>query len=131
MRPFSIINKPSLPSCILEGQFTSQFCTDSYKLKRVRDYFPYGKVLREFSSTPREKYILTHHERDQETGLDQRGARWYDSDVARFLSLDPAAMDYPTLSDYVYVADNPTAFIDPDGRKIVIHYTERKVKKNG
>jgi len=79
------------------------------------DYYPYGKVLREYQPKA-EKYITTHHERDTETGLDYRGARYYDADVARFLSLDPAAMQFPTFSAYNYVAGNPIMFIDPDGR---------------
>lgn len=81
------------------------------------DYFPYGKVLREYINTP-ERYLTTQHERDQETGLDYRGARYYDSDVARFLSLDPLAKEYPSLSDYSYVAGNPIMFIDPTGKSI-------------
>jgi RHS repeat-associated protein len=81
------------------------------------DYFPYGKILREFIKTP-EKYVSTGHERDTETGLDYRGARFYDSDVARFLSLDPAAAEYPSLSDYCYVAGNPVLFIDLDGKNV-------------
>lgn len=31
------------------------------------------------------------------------------------LSLDPLAVDYPTLSAYNYVLGNPLMFIDPDG----------------
>ena len=61
------------------------------------DYSPYGKILREFTwvdpnqpigttgSVEREKYLTTQHERDQETGLDYRGARYYNSDVALFI----------------------------------------------
>ncbi len=90
-----------------------------YAIKYAADYFPYGKILREFTQGDREKYLTTQHERDNETGLDYRGARFYDSDVARFLSLDPKASDYPTLSDYVYVANNPIFFIDPDGKDII------------
>ncbi len=86
-----------------------------YTLEAVMDYFPYGKTLREFIKTP-EKYVTTHHERDVETGLDYRGARFYDSDVARFLSLDPHAASYPELSDYCYVAGNPVMFVDLDGK---------------
>ncbi|NJN78728.1 MAG: RHS repeat-associated core domain-containing protein, partial [Saprospiraceae bacterium] len=77
--------------------------------------FPLRKILRQFIKTP-EKYVTTGHERDVETGLDYRGARFYDSDVARFLSLDPHAADYPSLSDYCYVAGNPVIFTDPSGR---------------
>ncbi|MFT3884721.1 MAG: RHS repeat-associated core domain-containing protein [Flavobacteriales bacterium] len=46
------------------------------------------------------------------------GARLYDPRVGRWLSLDPAARDYPTLSPYVFVANSPIAFVDPDGKKI-------------
>ncbi|MBL7955936.1 MAG: RHS repeat-associated core domain-containing protein [Flavobacteriales bacterium] len=86
-------------------------------LEHAVDYFPYGSILREFvNSTGPEKYLTTHHERDQETGLDYRGARYYDSDVARFLSLDPLAADYASWSPYNYVMGNPISLVDPDGR---------------
>ena len=88
-----------------------------YTLDYAGDYYPYGKILREFNPKA-EKYMSTHHERDTETGLDYRGARYYDADIARFLSLDPAAVKYPTLSDYAYVAGNPIIFIDPTGKVI-------------
>ncbi len=81
----------------------------------VADYFPYGKVLREFNPQA-EKYLTTHHERDTETGLDYRGARYYDSDIARFGSLDPLAADFAAWSSYNYVLGNPLNFIDPDGK---------------
>jgi len=81
------------------------------------DYYPYGKVLREFSSTNgKERFLTTHHERDAESGLDYRGARLSDPDVGRFLSLDPHARNYLTWSDYVLVRDNPVRFTDPDGK---------------
>jgi RHS repeat-associated protein len=60
--------------------------------------------------------MTTHHERDVETGLDYRGARFYDSDVARFLSLDPLAAQFPEWSAYNYVLGNPVMFVDPDGK---------------
>ena len=83
------------------------------------DYFPYGKVLREYVNTSTgdpEKFLTTQHERDKETGLDYRGARFYDSDVARFLSLDPLAKEFPAWSAYNYVMGNPISLIDPTGR---------------
>ncbi len=90
----------------------------AYTVEYAGDYFPYGKTLREYSFGEVEKFLTTQHERDQETGLDYRGARFYDSDVARFLSLDPLAADYPSLSDYSYVAGNPISFIDPTGMAV-------------
>ncbi|NJN78428.1 MAG: RHS repeat-associated core domain-containing protein [Saprospiraceae bacterium] len=79
------------------------------------DYFPYGKILRQFIKTP-EKYVTTGHERDVETGLDYRGARFYDADACRFLSLDPHAVNYLSWSAYHYVAANPILVTDPTGK---------------
>jgi len=89
----------------------------SYDLKNAFDYYPYGKVLRSYENGD-EKYLTTHHERDKETGLDYRGARYYDGDIGRFLSLDPKAANYPSLSDYNYVAGNPVIFVDTDGKEV-------------
>jgi RHS repeat-associated protein len=73
-------------------------------------------VLREFIATGKaEKYLTTQHERDLETGLDYRGARYYDADLARFLTLDPMAEKYMGYSPYNYVMGNPIRLIDPDG----------------
>jgi RHS repeat-associated protein len=88
------------------------------------DYYPYGKTLRQFVGVD-EKFLTTQNERDQETGLDYRGARFYDSDIARFLSLDPLAADYPSLSDYSYVAGNPVRYIDGTGKYIELPENRR------
>ena len=73
-----------------------------------------------------EKYLTTHHERDTETGLDYRGARYYDADIARFLSLDPKAANFAAWSPYNYVLGNPLSFVDPDGREVVNAYEKYK-----
>ncbi len=90
------------------------------------DYYPYGKIIREFTEGEIERYLTTHHDRDQETGLDYRGARYYDSDIGRFLSIDPLARKYPSLSAYNYVAANPIIFVDTDGKDINIWYKVEK-----
>jgi RHS repeat-associated protein len=79
------------------------------------DYDPYGKVLRSYGN---EKYLTTYHERDVETGLDYRGARFYDGEIYRFLSLDPLQAKYPSLSAYNYVACNPVMLVDPTGKSV-------------
>lgn len=39
--------------------------------------------------------------------------------LLRWLSVDPLAKDYPGISPYAFVANNPINAIDPDGRKIL------------
>jgi RHS repeat-associated protein len=72
--------------------------------------------IRSFINGEQERYLTTQHERDTETDLDYRGARYYDNEVGRFLSLDPLAAIYPSWSAYNYVLANPIRFIDPNGR---------------
>ncbi len=79
------------------------------------NYFPYGKVLREFQNGDQERYLTTQHERDKETDLDYRGARFYDNEVARFLSTDPLENQFPAWSTFHYVLGNPISFTDPTG----------------
>jgi RHS repeat-associated protein len=88
----------------------------AYTLEAVMDYYPYGKILREYSNGEQEKYLTTQHERDVETGLDYRGARFYDADLGRFLSLDPLAAEFAEWSAYNYVLGNPVMLVDKDGR---------------
>ena len=55
-------------------------------------------------------------ERDSETGFSYFGARYYDSDILMgWLSVDPLADKYPSLSPYAYCGWNPVRLVDPDG----------------
>jgi len=117
---------------------TNRICGEeelTYHAEYLADYYPYGKILREYTVGQQERYLTTHHERDQETGLDYRGARFYDSDIGRFLSVDPLAADYANWSPYNYVLGNPVRYVDPDGRKaddiIISHNGEDYTYKNG
>ena len=76
----------------------------TYTIESMHDYYPYSKILRTWGDN--EKYLSTQHERDTETNFDYRGARYYDSDIARFLSTDPLAADYTAWSTYNYVLGN-------------------------
>lgn len=48
------------------------------------------------------------------------GARYYDSDLSVWLSVDPLSDKYPSMSPYMYVAGNPVKLIDPNGKEIVV-----------
>jgi len=43
------------------------------------------------------------------------GARYYNSDISVWLSVDPLSDEYPSMSSYMYVAGNPVMLVDPDG----------------
>ena len=60
----------------------------------------------------------TGKERDQETGYDYFGARYYDSRISVWLSPDPLFEKHLQWSPYNYVLRNPFVLIDPDGRQI-------------
>lgn len=58
------------------------------------------------------------------TGLLDYGARFYDPYVARWTSVDPMADKYPGCSPYVFCADNPVNFVDPDGEDATVSYND-------
>ena len=68
---------------------------------------------------------FTGKERDTESGLDYFGARYYASNMGRWMSPDwadkPEAVPYSSLGNpqslnlYGYVGNNPLRAVDPDG----------------
>jgi|GEM_PF-1718712 len=86
------------------------------------DYKPFGQVFAGNTSDP---YLFTGKERDTESGLDYFGARYYGSNMGRFMSPDwsvnpisiPfARLDNPqTLNLYSYVGNNPLRYRDAFG----------------
>jgi len=70
--------------------------------------------------TANSTYTFSAKERDPETGLSYFGSRYYSSDLSVWLSVDPMAGKYPSLSPYTYCADNPVRLVDPNGEDIEI-----------
>ncbi|MCR4811462.1 MAG: RHS repeat-associated core domain-containing protein [Bacteroidales bacterium] len=58
-------------------------------------------------------------EKDSETGYYYFGARYYNSDLSLWLSVDPMSDKYPSLSPYNYCAWNPMKLVDPDGKETI------------
>jgi RHS repeat-associated protein len=97
--------------------------TVAYNVVNAIDYFPYSKILRSYTTSGIERFLITGHERDAETaiagneGFDYKIARYYDSDIGRFLTPDPMA-DHPIqigLSSYSAFWNNPIYWTDPTG----------------
>jgi RHS repeat-associated protein len=93
------------------------------------DYLPFGEECTTGPCTnnpgagagqPRK---FTSKERDQETGLDYFGARYYGARIARFTTVDPIYTWRENLVDpqrwnrYAYALNNPVRYVDPDGRQ--------------
>ena len=85
------------------------------------DYDPWGKQLTgrcQVNSSTEDKYKFTGKERDKESNFDYFGARYYDSEIGRWLQTDPLANKYPGRSPYNYALCNPFRYIDPNGDSI-------------
>jgi RHS repeat-associated protein len=104
---------------------TASVITDSSgNIKSESDFDPWGverQVVGSFDNT----YKFTGKERDGETGLDYFGARYYSSNIGRFMTPDWAAKavavpyanygNPQSLNLYSYVQNNPTTLGDTDG----------------
>jgi RHS repeat-associated protein len=78
-------------------------------------YYPYGANLAQNIQDPSfdgATYRFTGKSDSPNTGLYYFGARFYDPEVGRFITLDPAR---DGLNWYEYCAGNPLGYVDPDG----------------
>jgi RHS repeat-associated protein len=90
------------------------------------DYFPYGKKM-ELALTSEYAVTQTFTEKEQDRYDDDMdvgedgegwyyfGARYYDSDIGMWTSVDPRAEDFKGISPYHYNLNNPIKYIDPNG----------------
>ena len=70
-------------------------------------------------------FVFTGKERDEETGYGYFGARYMDHELmTMWLSVDPMADKYPSISPYAYCAWNPVKLVDPDGKEIDDYFSE-------
>ena len=84
-------------------------------------YAPYGEMVDNQRAVGyNERFKFTGKERDEETGYDYFGARYYSSPFSHWLSVDPLADNYSNISPYAYCAWNPVKNIDPDGKRIIV-----------
>ena len=86
-------------------------------IKNKTSYFPSGLELDNSSFI---EYAYNGKEKIETHGFNMYdyGARFYDQTISRWHSMDPLAEKYYSISPYVYCANNPVRYIDPDGRKV-------------
>ena len=80
------------------------------------EYVPFGEVfIEERNNSWNTPYLFNGKELDEETGLYYYGARYYNPRESVWLSVDPLAEKYPSISPYAFVRNNPINRIDPLG----------------
>ncbi len=93
---------------------STRLMTDENKnIVTAATYEPFGKS----TVTGSESYLYTGKEKDS-TGLSYYGARYYDSELGRFITRDLLAgkrIIPQSLNLYAYCLNNPVKFIDPAG----------------
>jgi len=97
---------------------TSVVATAAGGIEEESDYYPFGTEVM-VTGPGANHYKFAGKERDQESGLDYLGARYFGSALGRFVT--PDSTSYSTLRDpqrwnlYSYVMNNPLRYNDPDG----------------
>lgn len=91
----------------------------------ISDYYAFGSEMpgRSYNSTSY-RYGFQSWEKDDEIkGSGNHlsfGDFGYDPRIGRRWRPDPLAHEYPDLSPYAFVANNPIYYVDLDGRKIIV-----------
>ncbi len=99
-------------------------------LLQVQDYLPFGtnRLDQRFQSYDNNKKF-TGKELDTESGLYYYGARYYDSDIGKWMGVDPENIEALSskdiynpqeLNSYSYVLNNPLKYIDPNGKWVSV-----------
>ena len=79
-------------------------------------YLPYGQLLaNQMLSGYDERFKFIGKERDQESGYDCFGARFYISPFYHWMSVDPMVDKYLNISPYAYCHWNPITLVDING----------------
>ena len=113
----------------IEGNLYHYYLTDHLGNNRVvvnasgtlvqkNHYYPFGSIFAGTTGPDKQPYKYNGKELDQMHGLNlyDYSARYYESAVGRFTSVDPLAEKYYSWSPYSYVGNNPIKLIDPDGK---------------
>jgi RHS repeat-associated protein len=108
--------------CLITYQYNSLSCSGEavqhlqYLPLRQAQGSAFGESFVSQTSTSwQTRYSFSGKEKDAETGYSYFGARYYDSDLSIWLSVDPMSDKYPNQSAYSYVGGRPINVIDPNG----------------
>ena len=127
--------------CLLSGQHTAycyyvcdhlgsvrEVVSEAWNVQR-NGYYAYGGPYGDWNTNADVQPLkFLGKEWDHQHGLDlyDFGARLYDPAVGRWTTMDPLCEKYYSVSPYAYCFNNPVKFIDPDGKKVLIFYQDKR-----
>lgn len=122
-RTFPVTPNPSDPLQLIRYQYGNHLSSTSLELDEragiisYEEYSPYGsstyQAVRSRAKAAK-RYRYTGKERDEESGLYFNEARYYASQLGRWIGCDPAGLiDGPNL--FRYAKNNPVVLKDPNG----------------
>ncbi|MDR1345867.1 MAG: hypothetical protein LBK03_04100, partial [Bacteroidales bacterium] len=96
---------------------SASWITDSAgKAIQHLQYLPFGElVVNQRTTDWSTRYSFSAKEKDEESGYSYFGARYYNSDLSVFLSVDPQSASHPSTNNYMYCLGNPLRLVDPNG----------------
>ncbi|WP_217495827.1 RHS repeat domain-containing protein [Mangrovivirga cuniculi] len=99
---------------------SSSYITDaSGEVYQHLEYMAFGETfVEEHSNTNRTPYLFNGKELDEETGLYYYGARYSNPKSSIWISVDALSDEYPNVSPYSLLGNNPINMVDNDGNAV-------------
>ena len=92
---------------------------DTANIISYEEYHPYGttsyQAMDAGINAVAKRYRYTGKERDEESGLNYHGARYYAPWICRWCAVDPLESKYAGMSPYNYCFNNPVMHTDSNG----------------
>lgn len=109
------IRRDQFYSVIKDHEGSVRLVVKNNEVVAAYDYLPYGDLMRKFAIDPNAhiSYRYTGQEWDDEIGLYNYHARFYDPSIGRFYQIDPLEQYF---SPYKYAGNSPVMMVDPDGK---------------
>ena len=86
-------------------------------IEEVNHYYPFGGTFASTSSVQPYKYNGKELDRKGGLNLYDYGARHCDPVLGRFMTVDPLAEKYYSISPYAYCGNNPIMLVDVNGKE--------------
>jgi RHS repeat-associated protein len=94
-------------------------------------YNPWGEEMHQWNANTyafTSPYRFNSKELDPETGLAYYGARYYQNKMGVWLSVDPMATKFHSLTPFHFVANNPINIVDPNG--LDTHFVDNQARSD-